>query len=245
MDIQQSDFSQESISIIAMNIYTRIFTAVLGLSMLSFLSVSCGLDNYDAPSNLLHGKIVYEGRPVCLRSTSGAVQLQLYQDGYAKRDPIAVYVDQNGEFSARLFTGDYKLVTRDGNGPWVNSRDTLEVHVDGPTECVLEVEPYYLFGQYDFSLQGSTVKASATIEQIVADASVDKAILVVGKTRFVDESVNLKQITLTLKGDMTVQAEINMSSVSSYEDSMHLFARIGVRAAGADQYVFTPVVQLQ
>ena len=95
--------------------------------LLPVMPSSCGLDNYDAPESLLQGKIVYQGRPLGLRSTSGAIQLQLYQDGYAKRDPIPVYVNQEGEFSAKLFEGDYKLVTRDGNGPWVNSRDTLEV----------------------------------------------------------------------------------------------------------------------
>lgn len=225
--------------------HSNILTIILGMLLLPVMPSSCGLDNYDAPESLLQGKIVYQGRPLGLRSTSGAIQLQLYQDGYAKRDPIPVYVNQEGEFSAKLFEGDYKLVTRDGNGPWVNSRDTLEVSVKGTTKCTLEVVPYYLFDKYEISLTGDKITAKATIEKIVPEASVERVILAVGKTRFVDESTNLTQKRITLKNEAQAETTLNMTSVAGYEKTAHLFARIGVRAVGADQYVFTPVVKLK
>lgn len=229
-----------------MNLNIKSPAAALGiLVILSFALNSCGLDNYEAPESRLHGRIVYKGQPIGLRSTSGAVQLQLYQYGYAKRDPIAVYVDQDGEFSAQLFSGEYKLVTRDGNGPWVNSRDTLDIHVEGYTECELEVTPYFLFGDYSFSLDNDIVKASATIEKIVEEATVERVILAIGKTRFVDESTNIKQMSVKLDEGMNVEAAMDMTSEADYKDATHLFARLGVRAAGADQYLFTPVIQLK
>lgn len=218
---------------------------ILGLVLLPVLPTACGLDNYDAPESLLQGKIVYQGRPIGLRSTSGAIQLQLYQDGYAKRDPIPVYVNQEGEFSAKLFAGEYKLVTRDGNGPWVNSRDTLAVSVKGTTQCTLEVVPYYIIDKYEISLDGDNVRAAATIEKIVPEASVERVIVAVGKTRFVDESTNLAQKRITLKDEVKAETILNMKSVSGYDKAAHLYARIGVRAVGADQYVFTPVIQLK
>src|SRR5690625_3831085 len=95
------------------------------------LSVGCGLDNFDEPKSLLQGKIVFQNRQVGLRGTGGAVQLQLYQEGYDLNDHINVYVNQKGEFQALLFDGTYKLITRDKNGPWVNSRDTTFVDVMG------------------------------------------------------------------------------------------------------------------
>lgn len=247
MDSKQSDIGQESLSINFGKMRKKVKQSLIifGLILLAGMPVSCGLDNYDAPESLLQGKIVYKGRPVGLRSTSGAVQLQLYQEGFAKKDPIPVFVNQDGEFSAKLFSGDYKLVTRDKNGPWVNSRDTLEINVDGPTECLLEVTPYFLFSKYNISKEGTSIKASATIEKIVNEATVEKVILAVGKTMFVDESTNLKQMSLTPKSDMTVEGSINPASIEGYNESMHLFARLGVRATGADQYVFTPVIKLQ
>ena len=57
---------------------------------------SCGLDNYDAPESKVYGRVVYNGEPVGVRGTGEAVQLQLYQDGYELRNPIPVYVSQDG-----------------------------------------------------------------------------------------------------------------------------------------------------
>lgn len=70
-----------------------------------------------------------------MKGTNGGIQLQLYQDGYANHDPITVYATQDGTFSAVLFDGPYKLVTKDKNGPWVNNRDTIYVEVKGKTRC--------------------------------------------------------------------------------------------------------------
>ena len=68
---------------------------------------SCGLDNYDEPQSTLEGRVVYNNQPVYVRGTSDAVQLQLYQDGYEKRDPLSVFVSEDGSFSAILFDGQY------------------------------------------------------------------------------------------------------------------------------------------
>jgi hypothetical protein len=96
--------------------------------------------------------------------------LQLYQDGYALHDAISVYVGQDGAFYASLFDGEYKLVTRDGNGPWVNSRDTTIVNVKGKTEIQLNVTPYFSYSNENISVSGSKMNASFTINKIVSTA---------------------------------------------------------------------------
>lgn len=63
---------------------------------------SCMKDNYDAPESMLTGRVMYNGEALQLRGKE-AVQLQLYQHGYAKHDPINVYVNQDGMYSANLF----------------------------------------------------------------------------------------------------------------------------------------------
>ena len=112
----------------------KMYKYILLFVIVVFTATSCGLDNYDAPQSRLHGKITYNGQTLGLRGTGEAVRLQLYQDGYQLHDNIQVYVDQNGTFEALLFDGEYKLVTRDRNGPWVNTRDTIVVNLKGSTE---------------------------------------------------------------------------------------------------------------
>lgn len=96
-----------------MKIITNIFSTVLCM----LLATGCGLDNYDEPQSTLEGRVVYNNQSIGVRGTADAVQVQLYQDGYEKHDPIPVYLTQDGSFKAILFNGQYKLITRSGNGP--------------------------------------------------------------------------------------------------------------------------------
>ena len=105
---------------------------------------SCGKDNYDAPSSTISGFVTHQGKPLQLKGTDQAIQLQLYQMGYELNEHIPVYVNQNGEFNVKTFDGNYKLITRDNNGPWENSRDTLDITLNGSqADLKLEVTPYF------------------------------------------------------------------------------------------------------
>ena len=140
-----------------MKIISNIFSLVLLLALFA----SCGKDNYEAPESTLMGTVTYQGKALQLRGTGEAVQLQLYQDGYELDDPISVYVGQDGKFAAKLFDGEYKLITRDGNGPWVNTRDTVVVNLKGTTEVQLEVTPYFLISNAQMSVSGTGVEPGA------------------------------------------------------------------------------------
>ena len=91
-----------------MKIISNIFSVILLLVLFS----GCGKDNFDAPESKLVGRVTYQGQALNLRGTGEAVQLQLYQDGYEKNDPISVFVGLDGTFSALLFDGEYRLTTR-------------------------------------------------------------------------------------------------------------------------------------
>ena len=84
---------------------------------LSLLAISCGLDNYDEPESFLEGKITYKGKQLGLKGTNGGNSTTIVSGWYANHDPITVYATQDGTFSAVLFDGPYKLVTKDKNGP--------------------------------------------------------------------------------------------------------------------------------
>ena len=223
----------------------KIISNIFSLVLLLILFTGCGKDNYDAPQSMLTGKITYNGEALNLRGTGEAVQIQLYQDGYAKHDPISVYVGQDGAFSAELFDGIYKMVTRDGNGPWVNSRDTTTVTLSGSTEVELKVTPFFTISNANLSVSGSVMNASFTINQIVPTASINKVMLILSKTQFADAVNNVfrKDFDNIAPGAVNLNADV--SDNKDVANAKALFARVGVLANGADQAIYSPVIRLK
>src|SRR5699024_9798443 len=123
------------------------------------------------------GEILFEGEPVRVKGTGEAIQLQLYQDGYDLDASIPLYVKQDGKFEALLFDGAYKLVTRDKNGPWENTRDTLFVSVNGNTHVQVEVTPYFTISDETIELTETNLTGSFNVNKILDEAEVDYVML--------------------------------------------------------------------
>ncbi len=222
----------------------RISSIFSMLSLLLVLCTGCGIDNYDEPESLLTGKVTYNGEALQLRGTDERVRLQLYEDGYAYHNPIELFVGQDGSFSALLFDGEYKMVTRNGNGPWVNSRDTTLVVVKGKTAIEMKVTPFFTISNANITLNGNTVTATFTINKIVASAEMDRVILLLNSTNFVDDGFNLLRTDWTndLKtGTVTYTAELNEKA----QLAKILNARVCVWTKGADQGIYSPVFKLK
>lgn len=207
---------------------------------------SCGLDNYDAPESKVHGRVVYNGEPVGVRGTGEAVQLQLYQDGYELRNPIPVYVSQDGTFEAKLFDGEYKLVTRNNNGPWVNNRDTTVFTVKGTANIDLPVTPLFSLSNVNLALSGSNLNASFQIGQVTTGWDVDYAMILVGRTAFVDD------VSYTLRLDIddaavgtSLTQVVSLAANKDFSNGSPLFARVGVRAVGKDQAIYSQVIKIR
>lgn len=215
------------------------------ITVAAFIFTSCGLDNYDAPQSRLHGKITYNGEALGLRGTGEAVRLQLYQDGYQLRDNIQVYVGQDGTFEALLFDGEYKLVTRNQNGPWVNTRDTLVVNLKGSTEVELKVTPYFTISNETITLNGSVLNATFNVNQIVNTANIQYAMLLVSKTAFVDDVSNIARKDFTNQQAGTLNLSFDMTGNANVASAKALYARVGVRTVGADQAIYSKIVRLK
>lgn len=210
------------------------------------LASSCGLDNYDAPQSKLRGRITYNGEALGVKGTGEAVQVQLYQDGYALKAPIPVFVTQDGSFEATLFDGEYKLVTRDNNGPWVNTRDTTVVAVKGSANVDLEVKPYYTVSGVQLSLDGSKVKAAFDINEITAGQGIEYAMILVSKTAFVDDVSYTARLDIKdLDGAGAIAEALDLADNSDFKNGRSLFARVGVRPTGKDQAIYSQVVKLR
>lgn len=216
---------------------------ILLLSIIVF--TACGLDNYDAPQSVLSGKITYNGQTLGLRGTGEAVQLQLYQDGYQLRDNIPVYVGQDGTFKALLFDGQYKLVTRNQNGPWVNSRDTTTINLNGSTSINVEVTPYFTISNSNITLSGNQVSGTFNVNRIVETANIDYAILLVSKTNFVDDVSYIARQNLNRPQPGALSISMDLSGNQEFAKAKALYARVGVRTIGADQAIYSEVIKLK
>lgn len=223
----------------------RVTLCMLILLIVSFSS--CTKDNYDAPESNLKGRVTYNGKPLDVCGSDQKVRLQLYQDGYEKRDAIEVFVGQEGQFSAKLFDGQYKLVTRNSNGPWVNTRDTTVVNVKGNTMMDLEVTPFYLISNAVISLSGNELTTSFEINKIVPTAKIERIIVLLNKTQFVDDGSNIfrKNFDNTPDAEGAVSYTIDLKDQSVVANSKALFARVCVWTRGADQGIYCPVIRLR
>lgn len=220
------------------------------LVLVVLLFAQCGLDNFEMPTSQLSGQVEYNGQPIRLKGTYGAIQLQLYQDGYAFKNPIAVFVDQDGKFEATLFDGQYKLVTRNNNGPWVNTRDTTLINVSGNTTTTLQVTPYFTISNANISLNGNQLIGSATVDQVVNTATISFIRLYINGTSFVDENISLFWVpaNVSAPGNVTFNFDIstlNDAQKSALNNLKGVYARIGVKTEGADQAIYSEVFQLR
>ena len=204
---------------------------------------SCNLfDNFDEPQSMLHGKVTYNNEYIGVRGSGKKIQMQLYQEGFGKKSPIPVYITQDGTFQALLFDGEYKLVTRDKNGPWVNHRDTVYLTVKGNTTCEYPVEPYYLIKNEKFSVNGNTLKANFDIEKITNGAEISTAFLLVNKTQFIDDVSSINRVNIKNISDLKdIQIEMDISNIS---DPI-LYARIGIQITGVSDYLFSKIEQIR
>ncbi|MDU1905525.1 MAG: DUF3823 domain-containing protein [Dysgonomonas sp.] len=206
---------------------------ILSLSLLTLFS--CSKDNYDEPESELTGTIVFNGQAIGLRQTDEAVQMQLWQDGYELYTAIPIYVTQEGTFSAKLFNGTYKLVSRDKNGPWINSRDTVIVTVSGRTNIEYPVKPYYTISDEKYQIVGDSLIATFNVNKANGDETIEYVRLFINKTKFVDIGTNVRSVDAQQKTTGSNRIAMKISDRSD----KYLFARIGVKTSGIDHLIYT------
>jgi len=211
---------------------------IITIQILSLLLalVSCGKDNYDAPASQLSGRVIYNGQSVGVRGSNQSVYLQLWQDGYALKTPINVYVTQDGSFSAQLFNGTYKLVSTNGNGPWVSKQDTVVIHVNGNTNVDYAVTPYYFLENIQYELDNQVLRASFDITGVDESRGVEYVSLMVNDTKFVDFGQQMARIEKRDVNETHVVLELNIGN--ELQTAKALFARVGLKVNGVTEGIY-------
>lgn len=215
---------------------------------------ACKKDNYDAPSSTLKGRLVYKGEEIGLEFNQ--VPFELYQPGFGRTGAMAATFAQDGTYSSLLFDGNYKLIIPNGQGPFqwkqnaAGGRDTLAVTVSGNQTLDLEATPYFLVRNVVYTATTATsISATFRADQIITDASaksIERINLYINKTQFVSGADNIASSEIA-GGAITNPALINLSvTVPSITPTQnYVFARIGLKIAGVEDMIFSPLQKIQ
>lgn len=213
---------------------------------------SCKKDNYDAPSSMLSGRLVYQGEPIFVEYDR--VSFQLFQFGFGKVGALNGTFDQEGKYSMLLFDGEYKFTIQNGQGPFVwkkttsGAPDSLTINVRGAQTVDIEVTPYYMLRNPQLSGSGQTVSGTFGLDKIIEGAEgrdVERVNLYINKTLFVSGTNNIASSGLN-GNEITDLNNINLQvSVPAMTPTQsYVFARIGVKIAGVEDMIFSPIEKI-
>ncbi len=214
---------------------------------------SCKKDNYKAPESKLSGRLVYKGDPIGVEQSQ--VPYELFQYGFGKVGSINSTFAQDGTYSALLFDGEYKLDIPNGQGPFQwkqlpsGSPDSITISMRGSKTLDLEIIPYYMIRTPQFTTAAGKVTGTIKIEKVITDATaknIDKVRIYLNKTQFVsggDFNISQTEITGASITDMNnVSLSVNIPTISPTQN--YIFARIGIKIAGVEDMIFSPVQKL-
>jgi len=195
---------------------------------------------------------VYQGEALGFENYQ--VPYELYQYGFGKVGPIGSSFDQEGNYSAVLFDGDYKLIVPNGQGPFMwkttalGTPDSVSISLHGSQTLDLEVTPYYMIRTPQVTGGSGKVSATFKLEKIITGADgkdVENVTLYVNKTQFVSGADNIAQSGIN-GGDITdlnnVSLSVDVPSITPTQN--YVFARIGLKIAGVEDRLFSPLVKI-
>lgn len=226
------------------------FNAALML-VLGVLAFACKKDNYDAPSSVLSGRIVYNGEPIQVQYDN--VPFQLVQYGFGKVGPINSTITPEGTYSHVLFDGEYKFVISPGQGPFMwpqtgGKADSITISVSGNTTLDIEVTPYYMIRTPQITGNSTSVAGTFALEKIITDVNakdIERVNLYLNKTQFVSGSDNIANTELAgsaITNMSSISINVTLPTISPTQN--YVFARIGVKIAGVEDMLFSPVQKI-
>ena len=226
---------------------------IMMAAMMAASFAACKKDNYTPPQSKLSGRLTYKGEEVNVEVNQ--VPFQLFQFGFGKVGAISSTFEQDGKFSALLFDGDYKLTVPGNQGPFMwkktasGAQDSISVKMAGNQELDIEVTPYYMIRNAAFEAKENKVTGTFNLEKVITDANaknIERANLYINKTQFVSAG-DYNVASVQLSGDqiktMTgISMTVGVPAISPAQN--YVFARIGLKIAGVEDMIFSPVQKI-
>jgi hypothetical protein len=233
---------------------------------------SCEFDNYDEPGTSFKG--VLKNGDTSLNTRHGVI-FKLYQyreDGYisAGSQSIDVYINQNGEYSALLFPGRYKMVVNTEGGvnhayDWNDfprnesgNLDTLYFNLNGDKTLDFNVTPYFEINDFravyrnDSIISGFTIKklTDITTTSIVGFRNVS---MYLSPTIHVNNDTPLSfpktasQVTVDTPIEIAGSLKNYYTSTNyknNYRDYVYVRIAISLRVSG-QEFIYSPIIKVE
>lgn len=149
---------------------------VIYLLLIIISIASCSIDNYDAPSATLSGKVLDNVTNDMIENggvNSGTI-IQIFEGN--SKQPILSQSFPDGHFvNAALFPGNYKLFAV---GAFKMVGDTIRVAIGGDTEADIKVLPNLRLKATIQSLVGTTATVKVEYAKVHADQVLDQLAVV-------------------------------------------------------------------
>lgn len=225
---------------------------IIVLGVIATFLASCAKDNFDEPGSKFEGRLVYNGEAINVSYND--VTFQLWEPGWQKKGEINVAVDQDGSFSAMLFNANYKLIIPANQGPFKSKTntetgsDTILVNLAGNKVMDIEVEPYYMIRNANFSAAGRVVTGTFKVDQIITGANaknIERVNIYVNKTMFVDFRSTIasgQQSGGAITDLNSISLKATVPAITPAQD--YVFARIGLKVSGVEDMIFSPIVKV-
>lgn len=223
--------------------------------LLAFISVlaGCAKDNYDPPTSILSGRIVYQDQAIGVRtptinlnynnpgSTTNGIQVEVWQFGYQLRTKISQFVSYDGSFSAALYDGDYKITLVKGNGPWADKTDTINVSVRGNTKLDIPVDPFFIIKNETFQKSGTAISTTFNLQRVNTTKDLELVKIYLNRTILVDDKNQLAnaQVLAAAITDLSNPVTINVTIPASLASQDYVYARVGVKTKGMAELAYS------
>lgn len=218
------------------------------LAAAAAMTVSCTLDNYDAPDSSLSGRILDAGtgEPVECDIYNGTL-LNYFEEEYPGLQTAEIMCDGTYHIG-NMFPGEYKIVPVHTNFEWI---DTVRVDVKGATVLDFEVKPYIRISNVSILKSGATkVTATFTVSPTSKWNTVAKVALFVHPQPIVGAYMNIDSrelaVTDTQFSSKVFKIVYDFSESKTVSKGDKLYFRVGALCGEADsRYNYAPAEQVE
>jgi hypothetical protein len=244
---------------------------ILVAALASFAMAGCNLfayDNFDPPTSVLTGTVVFNGAPVTMRGHVHNLAIWQLEPVYdlAATTSMAVRINQDGTFRGLLYNGTYEASLESSTGPWVPQTTRHQFVMNGSASFDFPVQLYYTivnptitYTQPTTANPGGTITATFTVGRHNTTRGVTNVGLYIGLTNTVDITNSLQignavrqrtgaSIATQLNSDSPITISIplpaNIHLTPSPDRRNNVWVRVGIQPAGITEHMYSPVTKI-